>query len=204
MRLIDAFAALKRLELPAFTTNDAAAEIGVPRVHASKILARLAAAHQIVRLTRGLWGFSERIDPLLLPQILTAPLPSYVSLQTALYRHGMIEQIPERVYAVSPARSRVFTTPIGTASIHHVAPAFFTGFETVGRDALCIATPEKALVDLAYFGPARSRLFAALPELELPARFSMAKVRRYLRLIAGVRRRIFVMRRLEALIGRGR
>ena len=136
--------------------------------------------------------------------ILTAPLPSYVSLQTALYRHGMIEQIPERIYAVSLARSRVFTTPLGTASIHHVAAGFFTGFETEGRDGLCIATPEKALVDLAYFGPARSRLFAALPELELPGRFNVNHARGFLALIAGLRRRTFVTRRLDALLRRGR
>ena len=204
MRLIDAYAALKKLELPAFSTNDGAAALGVSRAHASKIMARLGAAGQLVRLTRGLWGFPERIDPFRLPQILTAPLPGYLSLQTALYRHGMIEQIPERIYAVSLARSRVFTTPLGVASIHHVAAGFFTGFETEGKGGLCVATPEKALVDLAYFGPARSRLFAALPELELPRRFNVTAARRFLALIAGARRRTFAARRLETLVRRAR
>lgn len=200
MRLIDAFAVLRRLELPAFSTNDAAAALGISRVHASKILARLAEAHQIVRLMRGLWGTPERIDPLLLPLILTAPLPSYISLQTALYHYGMIEQIPERIYAVSPARSRVFRTPLGTVSIHHVPPAFFTGYEYVGPSGVCLATPEKALIDLAYLGPARSRLFAALPELELPASFNLRRARRFIGLIAGANRRSFVTRRLDSLV----
>ncbi|HAK95802.1 MAG TPA: hypothetical protein DCM87_12605 [Planctomycetes bacterium] len=203
MRLIDALAALKRLGSLALSTNDGAAALGVPRLHASKIMARLAAAGHLVRLTRGLWGFPDRIDPLLLPQIVTAPLPSYVSLQSALYHHGMIEQIPERIYAVSPARSRLFTTPLGTASIHHVAAGFFAGFQIVGRNGLCIATPEKALVDFAYLGPARSRLFAALPEIELPSSFSMPKMRRFLTLIAGGRRRTLAARRLDVLLGPG-
>ena len=35
-----------------------------------------------------------------------------------------------------------------------------------------IASPEKALLDALYLRPARSRLFRALPELELPRTFS--------------------------------
>jgi hypothetical protein len=31
-----------------------------------------------------------------------------------------------------------------------------------------LATPEKALIDFLYLGPARSRLIRALPELEWP------------------------------------
>ena len=43
-------------------------------------------------------------------------------------------------------------------------PDFFGGFETL-REHLHLATPEKALLDVLYLTTARSRLFAALPEV---------------------------------------
>ncbi|HEX9622015.1 MAG TPA: hypothetical protein VF989_17835, partial [Polyangiaceae bacterium] len=47
------------------------------------------------------------------------------------------------------------------------APRFFAGFELMDGNGVKLATPEKALVDTLYLAPARSRLFCALPELEL-------------------------------------
>ena len=129
MTLVNALSVLAAMSNPVFETRDAAARLGIAPAHASTILARLAAARHIVRLRRGVWAFADGVDPLALPEHLTSPLPSYVSLQTALYLHGMISQVPAVTYAVSLARTRRFTTPLGTVSIHHVAPSFFFGFE---------------------------------------------------------------------------
>ena len=106
MRLIDALATLSAMQAPVFDTGDAAARLGVDIAHASTVLARLAAARHVVRLRRGVWAFRERVDPLALPEYLTSPFPSYVSLQSALYLHGMIDQVPAVTYAVSLARTR--------------------------------------------------------------------------------------------------
>jgi predicted transcriptional regulator of viral defense system len=48
---------------------------------------------------------------------LTAPFPAYVSLQSALYLHGMVSQVPAVTYAVMLARARRFVTPLGTVAI---------------------------------------------------------------------------------------
>ena len=200
MRLIDALATLSAMQAPVFDTADAAARLGVDAAHASTVLARLAATRHVVRLRRGVWAFRDRVDPLALPEYLTSPLPSYVSLQSALYRHGMIEQVPVVTYAVSLARTRRYTTPLGAVSIHHVDPGFFFGFEDAGSSGGRLATPEKALVDFLYLAPARSRLFRALPELELPARFSPRRARAIVSRIESVRRRTMVSRALEAIV----
>ena len=143
------------------------------------------------------------MDPLALPEYLTAPFPAYVSLQSALYLHGMISQVPAVTYAVSLARTRRFTTPLGTVSIHHVQPSFFFGFEDSGHGGR-LATPEKALVDFLYLAPARSQLFRALPELEWPKRFNGRRARAIVRRVEPARRRTLVTRRLDALLeGRG-
>ena len=140
------------------------------------------------------------LDPLALPEYLTFPFPAYVSLQSALYLHGMIPQIPSVTYAVSLARTRRYVTPLGTVSVHHVGPRFFFGHEETGRRGGRLATPEKALVDFLYLAPARSRLFRALPELDWPRTFNPRLARAIVGRIAPARRRTRVSRALEQLL----
>ncbi len=200
MRLVDAHARLLRMGVAVFQTSDAGAIFGIGSAHASKLLSRLADSGHLTRLGRGRWGFAERIDPFALPGYLTAPYPSYVSLQSALHHYGMISQIPSVLYAVSVARTRTYATALGTVSVHHVDPSFFFGHRSAGDGSGRIATPEKALVDVLYLGPARTRLFRALPELELPRDFRTAEARRIIGRIRSIRRRNHVTRRLEALL----
>lgn len=200
MRLLEAQAQLLALGQPAFTTADASACLGITRGHASKVLERVSRAEQIVRLRHSLWGVRDRVQALALPQYLTAPFPSYVSLQSALYYHGMISQIPSVTYAVSLARTRGFRTPLGAVSVHHVDPSFFFGFESVGDRGARMAVPEKALLDVLYLSPAKTRLFRVLPELELPKGFSITRARGMIRRIRSSRRRNLVTRLFEAIL----
>jgi predicted transcriptional regulator of viral defense system len=201
MRLLDALSAVSAIDAPVFHTRDAAASLDVSPAHASTILARLAAAGHLMGLRRGVWGFRDRIDPLALPEHLTSPFPAYVSLQSALYLHGMIAQVPSVTYAVSLARTRRYPTPLGTVSVHHVEPRFFFGFEQAGRRGGRLATPEKALVDFLYLRPARSKLFRALPELEWPRTFRARAAWSIVARIEPARRRTSVSRALEQLLG---
>ena len=57
-------------------------------------------------------------------------IPAYVSVQSALYLHGMISQIPHVIYVASLARTQRVATTIGTYSIHQIAPEFFGGYRT--------------------------------------------------------------------------
>ena len=200
MRLVDAIGTLASLHAPVFTTRDAAALLRVSAAHASVTLARLRAAGLLIRLRRGVWTLPGRVDRLALPEFLTAPFPAYVSLQSALYLHGMISQVPAVTYAVTLARTRRFVTPLGTVSLHHVRPAFFFGYEDAGRAGGRLATAEKALVDFLYLAPTRSRLFRALPELEWPRGFKAGVARSIVRRVEPESRRRAVDRRLEELL----
>ena len=126
-------------------------------------------------------------------------MPSYISLHTALYLRGMVEQIPSVIYAVSLAKTQRITTSLGVYSIHHIAPELFDGFE-VRRDGTKLAIPEKALFDMAYFSSARSRLFARIPELELPRGFRETKLRAWVERIPAIRRRAMVRRRVASML----
>jgi predicted transcriptional regulator of viral defense system len=197
MNLIESHARILRMGSNVFRTADAAAYWDVSNSTASQTLARLAGAGHFLRLRHGVWAVPGKLDPLALPGHLTAPFPSYVSLQSALYYHGVISQIPNVIYAVSVGRARMFRTPLGTVSIHHLQPEFFFGFEVMETAGVAMATPEKALLDYLYLSPARSNLFRALPELELPAKFSGKSVRQMIQRIPSVRRRTLVARAFE-------
>ncbi len=197
MRLLDAHAKLVTLKQDVLRTNDAAACLGVTIPHASHILRRLAKAGFFVPLARGKWACHRAVDPLVLPEYLTAPAPSYISFQSALYYHGMISQIPSVIYAASLARTCRYKTSIATVSIHHIQPDFFFGFEVVGQSNIKMAIPEKALLDVLYLSTVRSLLFSALPELEIPSTFKKEKALKMLEKIPSLQKRTLVCEKLQ-------
>jgi len=201
MNAAEAYARLQRLAVPAVATPDAAQVLGLSVDAANKTLSRLAKASLVSRVARGVWALSREIDPLVLPEYLTAPLPCYVSLQSALHHHGMIEQIPAVTYVVSLSRSRRVRTPFGTFSIHRVAPEFFGGFDVL-PSGVRIATPEKALLDVLYLSATRNRMFARLPEIELPSRFDPAVAAKWMKRITSPRLEQIVRRRYAERVGR--
>jgi len=194
MKLVDVHTQLLEMKGAVFQTSDAAACLNIKNAHASKLLTRLASAGHLVHLDRGLWAFKDMVEPLSLPEYLTSPFPSYVSLQSALYYYDMISQIPAITYAVSIGRTKRYETPLGVVSIHHVHPSFFFGFESIGKGLAKIATPEKALIDFFYLSPAKSNLFRALPELELPRGFTIKKAHKMINRIKSARRKKLVKR----------
>jgi len=199
MSQIESLQRLRKLATPIFETRDAAAVLRVTHTNASTILRRLARDGLIVHLSHGRWLLDEKINRLALPELISAPWPAYVSLQSALYHHGMIEQIPAVIYAVTLSRPRRVQTPLGTISFHRMPPELFKGFELAAGTDAKIAIPEKALFDTLYLGPARSRLFARLPELTIPRRFRWTLLQQYTSLVKSGSRRAFLSARIQAL-----
>lgn len=197
MSLVEDLTRLRAIGVPVVRTNDAAGVWETSRATASQMLARLRKAGHVIRLQRGLWLLELALNPWKLHPFLTDPTPSYLSLQTALFHHGMIEQIPTTIHVVSTMKSRTLPTGVGTFSVHQVAPRFFSGFSPWEGGPAQMASPEKAIVDFFYFRQARGRGFRALPELELPKSFRRGDVRRYAALIASSSRRALVERMLK-------
>jgi predicted transcriptional regulator of viral defense system len=205
MNASDALARLVRLGVPLIQTADAAVALDQSQGAANKTLSRLADAGLVARIRHGAWWISGDVEFYRLPEYLTTPYPSYVSLQTALHLRGLIEQIPEVLYAVSLARSQRTITSAGTISFHHIAPELFGGFEETASPprGVKLATAEKALFDFAYLSGGRSRSFEAVPELEIPAKFNWSELTRWVRRIPSVRRRVQTTGRLERFLTRG-
>lgn len=194
MKLIDVYSKLKKLNLSVIRTDDVAAYFDISGNHANKLLSRISKTNQLIHLKHGVWIFPDT-DTLVLPGFLTSPFPSYVSLQTALYFHNMISQIPNIIYAVSVGRTKNYKTPIATVSIHHIAPSFYFGYEEKGVDGLLkIASPEKALLDIFYLSQTKTRLFKTLPEVELPKNFKISVANKMIAKITSIRKRTIVER----------
>lgn len=199
MKQIEALAKIESLGHPFFETRDVAAALGVSSTHANKIVTRLAEAGFVLQLARGRWTLPRNVNKLAVPEQLAAPYPAYISLQSALYLHGLISQIPVVTYAVSLARTRRYNTPLGVFSIHHLDADFFFGFEASASGGAMIAVPEKALLDVLYFSPTRTRLFATLPELEIRKSFSWTTAAKMAARIRGQGRRKLVKGKLDGL-----
>jgi len=196
---IEALQRLRTLAAPVVETRDVTALLQVSTNNATAILRRLARRGMIVHLSRGRWLVNENIDRLALPELILAPYPAYISLQSALFHHGLIEQIPSVVYAITLARPRRLRTPMGTISFHRVPPELFKGFELLSGSNTKIATPEKALFDLFYLAPGRSRLFSNQPELTIPRRFQWQRLKEFTNLVKSSSRRAYIAERIRAL-----
>jgi len=200
MTQVEALAKIEALDQPFFETKDLAALLNVEHSNANKIATRLARTGLIIALTRGKWAL-PRANRLAVPEHLTSPYPTYISLQTALYYHGMISQIPSVTYAVSLARSRQYGTVLGKFSIHHTDPDFFFGYEIDKTGSAKIATPEKALLDVFYLSPTRTRLFVKLPEIEFPREFSWRRAFDIAAQVKSRARRTFINESLMSMRG---
>ena len=197
MNQMEALQKIRGLGVASFETRDASALLKVSPANASVLLGRLAGRGLIRRLMRGRWAIGEQATALLAEQV-AAPSPAYVSLQSALFRHGVIEQVPAMLYAITLGRARRVRTAHGTVSLHRIPPELFGGFE-LAEDGAKVATIEKALFDLIYLSPTRSRLFVKLPETEIPSSFRWSEANRWTKLIVGKSRRTFVENKLAEL-----
>lgn len=204
MNGLELLAILKNLNLPSFRTQDVAHLAGCTVKNVSHHLHRLQKSGRVVCLKRGLWGFSELIHRWALPGILTAPIPSYVSLYSALFFHGMIEQIPDVIYAITAGRSARVITPLGTVSFHHVSLPLMTGYTVDVDTGVAMALPEKALVDTLYLQSSRSPLFYALPEVEIPSGFDRSQAEAFIGLIPHSAKRASTLSRIRKLYIRER
>ena len=198
MKPTDAYADLLRLNRPVVETREAATRLGLSVPAASQQLRSLERSGIVRRLRRGLWLLRPDIEPFALPAYLTAPLPAYVSLWSALARHAMIEQVPRQVYVASLSRTQQVRTSIGDFSIHHLAPELFGGYAPIDGGGH-LATPEKALFDTIYMLTPRGGQ-ARLPELELPGGFDEGELDDWTHRIHPPRLRTMVSRGLVAAL----
>jgi predicted transcriptional regulator of viral defense system len=200
MKLIEALKLIRQLKISVFRTNDIATYLKITTPHASKILKRLSNSKHLIYLKKGLWAISDKIDPLVLPNYLLKPLPSYISFQTALYYRNVIDQIPDIIYVATLHKTIKIKTPIATISAHQIKSDFFFGYTYDESTGIKMATAEKALIDVFYLHPTKSGFFKSLPELDMDE-IDLDKARKIIKKITSKRRRTIVLNQFKALLG---
>lgn len=199
MRQTEALAKLNRLEHPIFQTQDVSALLNISSSYASHLLSRLEKDGLVFRIKKGLWSLEGKVSNFDLACYITFPAPAYVSLQSALNHHGIIEQIPGHTYCIALTTSKQVITTKAVFSVHRVDPKFFFGFEPYGQNQAMIATPEKALVDFYYLSATRSNQFKSLPELHLEENFEISQAHDLVTKIPSKRIKTIVKRKLSQL-----
>ena len=162
--------AIQALGRPIFTTREIAAVRNGTLSATSQVLSRMVRQGLLVKAARGLWcnHANPRFSRFGLVPYLAGNHRAYVSLLTALNLHGLIDQIPQVIYAVSTGSTRLVKTVVGTFSFHQIQPGFFNGFDWNGPNrAFLLATPEKAIVDSFYISTGKGNRFQYLPEIDM-------------------------------------
>lgn len=197
MTLIEAKNKIQQLQLPLLHTHEVAKILNLSNAQASLILHRLEEAQEVQSLKKGLWLLNKNTHPFYIGEHLARPYPAYVSLQSALYLHGLISQIPQTIYLVTLGRSQKRTVGKTTYSFHHMETALFSHFDL--HEGFHLATPEKALFDFFYFSATRKNIFKALPELELPRKFQRKELLTWCKDIKNPRLRSHVASKLAGI-----
>ena len=122
-------------------------------------LSRWTASGRLHQLRRGLYALAPpyqkvRPHPFLVANSLVGG--SYVSLQSALAHYNLIPEYVAQTTSVTTARPASWKTPLGVYSFRHIKADLFYGYRRVdlgGEQHAFVASPEKALLDLAYLQP---------------------------------------------------
>ena len=106
-----------------------------------KALTRLRRDEFIIPIGKGLYANAfhppalEEIASLLYP-------PAYISLESALFMHGVIHQAPHVLTCVTLNKTKTFRTGLGEISYSHLRPGLFYDYEV--SDGMLLAKAEKA------------------------------------------------------------
>jgi predicted transcriptional regulator of viral defense system len=121
-------------------------------------LSRWVNSKRIYRLRRGLYSIAppyQKIKPH--PFLIANHLQrsSYVSLQSALAFYGLIPETVNMTVSATVGRPERLETPLGIYAYRHIKPELLFGYQLtdLGGQEAFVATPEKALLDLAYLTP---------------------------------------------------
>jgi hypothetical protein len=105
---------------------------------------------RIIRLHRGMYALNKEYNPFELAQKLVRP--SYISLETALRKHGILHQHSRTITCIAPY-PRSFTIEKLTYQYHQMDYALLScplGIQDCGTHLM--ALPERALCDALYLG----------------------------------------------------
>lgn len=106
----------------------------------------------LIRIKKGLYALKEMVPS---EEVIAGAIyrPSYISLEYALSRYGIIPEMSYTITSVTTRATASFSVRGKNFSYQKIKQKAFTGYapEQAGGQTIFIADPEKALVDYLYF-----------------------------------------------------
>jgi len=182
------------------TTRTAAqlADVSIPA--ASMALRRLAVEGLSTPLKKGSWIIgTASFKPGALVTAAAEPYVAYLSGWSALRLHERIQQLPQTQFAVTLGRPGEVKMAGERIALHRIKPELFGGYAYDARVDGFVASPEKAVFDLAYLTAMnRSSVSGSLPETDLKG-LRWKEVQTWLRRIPTPRVRAAVEQALDTI-----
>jgi len=119
----------------------------LPSSSLKKAIYRLVRKNLLLKLSKGLYVNSFNLPSLEEAAGVLYP-PSYISLESALFMHGISEQTPHMLTCISMNKTKTFHTEIGEIAYSHIKKDLFFGYDF--SDHFFLAYPEKAVLDYVY------------------------------------------------------
>jgi len=137
-----------------YSLSDISLLVNEPKASLNVQLTRLVQAKILTRVAQR-WYANPFHLPTAEEVAMILRVPSYLSLEYALARQGVLSQ---RVYTLTLMTTRppyTFHGSQGTFEYHQLKKSLFWGYQT--NQEVNIATPEKALLDLLYIRTVRTK-----------------------------------------------
>lgn len=138
------------------------------------IITKLTTDGWLIRLKRGLYAISDlsnrgflSLSPYAVANLLVTK--SYVSFESALSYCGMFDQLTDKVISISRTRYKTAQLNAIEYSFVNVQEKWFFGWQEVviDKQAVCIATAEKALIDMIQFHKSKYSVDMVIEKLRL-------------------------------------
>lgn len=139
---------LKTLNKPFYTIADLEKITGLGRNSLYVALKRWVDGGVLERVSQGIYlPMGENLSSEKIAAQLY--LPNYLSFESALARHGILNMIPYTLTFATTRKTRKFILRRQGVEFRQVSSGLFFGFEM--KDGIHIAVPEKAFLDQMYF-----------------------------------------------------
>ena len=180
--------------LPVFTFNDFLA-VEESDSYLRMVLHRYEKSGKLLRVKKGIYTTTAYVEKMrnrgeieIFTDFLANFLypPSYLSLDTILYRHNILTEIPVNLTSVSQNKTAIFTNKLGNFIYHTIKSALFIGYELSEESGFSImrATKAKALFDFLYLRknvlPNKETVSELRLNVENLSRSDIKEVRRYI------------------------
>jgi len=147
-------------KLPIFTFNDFLG-LEESKSYLRMVLHRYEKSGKLIRFKKGIYTTTAYVERMknhgeietftdFIANFLYSP--SYLSLETILYRYNILTEIPVNLTSVSKNKTAFFHSKLGNFIYHSIKPCLFCGFELSEESGFSLmrATKAKAMFDFLY------------------------------------------------------